>query len=133
MIEIVLLSLSTSPFQRTLTPAAQEKRRRNSSVPIPVFIFLQSQNCNKISSENFQTTKMQWVRAENCTLICPNYTNCMRPVEYTEPIICVHEKWDFPKDLERAPDLFSCEQPVLIILCFLILLTVQVKLYTKLF
>lgn len=46
---------------------------------------------------------MQWVPAENCSLSCPINTVCMRPLEFLEPIYCIHEKFSMPNDLIRDP------------------------------
>lgn len=41
-----------------------------------------------------------WVE---CDLICPDKTICLRPIEYTEPQICVHQSLSssFPDGLKN--------------------------------
>ena len=46
---------------------------------------------------------MQWVLAENCSLVCPQNTYCKRPIEFLEPLYCIHEKFSMPKDLMKDP------------------------------
>ena len=69
---------------------------------------------------------MAWVKVENCSLSYPEFSNCMRPLEFTEPILCVNKKLNIPNDLLQSPDL----QQSLIIACLLLLcfiLAIQVN------
>ena len=46
---------------------------------------------------------MQWVQAENCSIECPAYTICKRPMEFLEPLYCVHRDFRIPEDLLKDP------------------------------
>lgn len=68
---------------------------------------------------------MQWVVAENCTISCDVLTVCKRPLEFTEPLMCmftifnftlksrpnhdlgIHRDWNLPDDLLKAPTLLA--------------------------
>lgn len=31
---------------------------------------------------------MEWIKLLECPIKCPNDTNCYRPIEFTEPVLC---------------------------------------------
>lgn len=44
---------------------------------------------------------MQWVLAENCSIKCPIDTLCKRPIEFLEPLHCIHNNFIMPDDLVK--------------------------------
>lgn len=80
----------------------------------------------------FSKLKMNWVSIprEHCVLECPPHTQCMRPVEFTEPIYCIHQDFKFPQDLLNKPN--ACNVNVMIVAVVLtVLLQVEFLIFSS--
>lgn len=54
---------------------------------------------DRLHSQKF-LKKMTWIVESNCTISCPTDTLCFRPLEFSEPELCVHDTiTNFPENL----------------------------------
>ena len=74
---------------------------------------------------------MQWVLAENCSIKCPNDTLCKRPIEFLEPLHCIHNNFIMPEDLAKdhsnaLPQFLLFAHYIAILVLLLIIIGLQV-------
>ena len=80
---------------------------------------------------------MQWVPAQNCSLNCPLGTICKRPLEFLEPLYCIHKDFSIPEDLLASPctvpQKFALYWPMIVTVLLIIMIVLQVGLMIIIF